>query len=31
VRTDELLDTRANDVGEMALLPALCSFVERAG
>ncbi len=29
--TDELLDTRANDVDEMELLSALCAFVERAG
>ena len=31
VCTDELLDTRARDVEEMALISALCSFVERAG
>ena len=31
VCTDELLDTRARDVDEMALISALCSFVERAG
>ena len=30
VCTDELLDARARDVGEMALISALCSFVERA-
>ena len=30
VCTDELLDTRARDVDEMALISALCSFVERA-
>ena len=30
VCTDELLDTRARDVEEMALISALCSFVERA-
>ena len=29
VCTDELLDTRASDVEEMALISALCSFVER--
>ena len=28
--TDELLDTRARTVEEMALISALCSFVERA-
>ena len=28
--TEELLDTRARDVGEMALISALCAFVERA-
>ena len=28
--TDELLDTRARDVDEMALISALCSFVEHA-
>ncbi len=28
--TDELLDTRARDVEQMALISALCSFVERA-
>ncbi|MGA7689768.1 MAG: TM0106 family RecB-like putative nuclease [Jiangellales bacterium] len=28
--TDELLDTRAHDVDQMALISALCSFVERA-
>jgi hypothetical protein len=27
---EELLDTRARDVDEMALISALCSFVERA-
>ncbi|HYN34175.1 MAG TPA: TM0106 family RecB-like putative nuclease [Ilumatobacteraceae bacterium] len=31
VCTDELLDTRARDVEEMALISALCSFVERTG
>jgi len=31
VCTDELLDTRARDVEEMALISALCSFVERSG
>jgi hypothetical protein len=31
VCTDELLNTRARDVEEMALISALCSFVERAG
>ena len=30
VCTDELLDTRARDVEEMALISALCSFVEGA-
>ena len=30
VCTDELLNTRARDVEEMALISALCSFVERA-
>jgi len=30
VCTDELLDTRARDVNEMALISALCAFVERA-
>lgn len=30
VCTDELLDTRARDVDEMALVSALCAFVERA-
>ena len=30
VCTDELLDTRARDVEEMALISALCAFVERA-
>jgi uncharacterized protein len=30
VCTDQLLDTRANDVDEMELISALCSFVERA-
>ena len=29
VCTDELLDTRARDVEEMALISALCAFVER--
>ena len=28
--TDELLDTRARDVGEMELVGALCAFAERA-
>ncbi len=31
VCTDELLNARARDVEEMALISALCSFVERAG
>jgi uncharacterized protein len=31
VCTDELLDTRARNVDEMALISALCSFVELAG
>ncbi len=30
VCTDELLDTRARDIEEMALISALCSFVELA-
>jgi uncharacterized protein len=30
VCTDELLNTRARDVEEMALISALCSFVERS-
>ena len=31
VCADELLDTRARDLEEMALISALCSLVERAG
>jgi len=31
VRADELLDTRATDIVEIALISAPCSFVERVG